>query len=132
MSRGTGSDGRPFARRPAPGSPAARRTGAGPARASPPAAEGGADSGQELDRVVVVELLEDVVGEGQAAEVGLVVGRHVGVADGVGAGVGGLPELAVDPPAAGKEVEAAVVEADLVGAEQEPVLVAEEELAGLL
>src|SRR3954453_4426017 len=49
-----------------------------------PAAEGEAELGEELDRVVVVHLLEDVVGQGEAAHHGLLGFGDVGVEDGAG------------------------------------------------
>ena len=96
---------------------------------SSPPAERHPDLREELDGIVVIELLQHVIGQGQPADGGLVVGRQVGVEDGIGADGGCFPEFAVDPEAAGEEVEAAIVAADLVGAEEDAVLVADEELA---
>src|SRR5687767_11339683 len=79
---------------------------------SSPSFEADTDARQEADRVVVVHLLKNLIGQGQAAELRLPVVRQVRVVDRRGADVGSLPEFAVGPPAAGEEVEAAVVAAD--------------------
>src|SRR5205807_8959941 len=96
----------------------------------PLVAEWHANLRQQSCGVVVIELLEHVIWQCQAAERRLIVWRQVGVEDRIGADIGGLPQLAVDPEAAGEEIEAAVVAAHLVGAEEDAVLVADEELAG--
>src|SRR4029079_2433422 len=74
-----------------------------------PAAEGYADFREEVDGVVVVELLQRLIRQGETGQDGLAVFGKVRVEDGRRSDVGGFPELAVGPEAAGEEVEAAVV-----------------------
>ena len=55
--------------------------------------------------------------------------RKIRIEDRAGADVRGLPELAVAPEPAGEEVEAALVAADLVAAEEQAILVADDKVA---
>src|SRR5438445_5578601 len=90
------------------------------------------DFRQQFKGVVVIELLEAIIGQSQATDLRLFIRRKIRIEDGRGADVSGFPELAMDPKAAGKEIEAALVVADLIGAEKDAVLVGNEELSGLL
>src|SRR5262249_54137155 len=77
----------------------------------------------------MIDLLDHRVRQRQAAHDGLLVRWQIGIENRARANVCGFPELSVAPDSAGEEVEAALVAADLIGAEEDAILVADEEFA---
>src|SRR4051812_44003472 len=87
---------------------------------------------EDFGGVVMIELLQDLIRQRDSPERRLLVRREIRVGDWHRANVGGFPQFSMRPPAAGEEVEAAVVAADLIRAEENSVLVADEEFASLV
>src|SRR5438552_185157 len=75
---------------------------------------------QKLHRIVMIKLLQHGIRQRQTTKRGLIVRRKIGIDDRAGADIRCVPQLAMGPESAGEEVEAAVVAADLIGAEKEP------------
>src|SRR5690606_15695887 len=86
------------------------------------------DPAEQPRDVLPVKLEEHLVRQSQAAQHGRAV-CDIGILDRALADVRGLPELAVRPPAACEEVEAAAVVADLVAPPHQPILVLDDELS---